>query len=61
MNRTRENNPMWGQHHTPQTKTKMSQTALNRWRSIREAVYSIEDRIKETMQRELKAECFKIK
>lgn len=58
MNRTRENNPMWGRHHTLTTKTKMSQSALKRWRNIREAVYGLDARIKDTMRRELKRECF---
>ena len=58
MNRTRENNPMWRRHHTPTTKAKMSKTALQRWRSIREAVYNLDDRIYDAMRRELKKECF---
>ena len=59
MNRTRENNPMWMRHHTQTTKTKMSQAALKRWRNIREAVYGLDDRIIDTLRRELKEECFK--
>ena len=58
MNRTKENNPMWGKCHTPATKAKMSQVALKRWRNIREAVYGLDDRIIDTLRRELKQECF---
>lgn len=58
MNRNRENNPMWGRHHTPTTKTKMSQVALQRWRNIREAVYGIDDRIYDAMRCIIKPECF---
>ena len=58
MNRNRENNPMWGRHHTPTTKTKMSQSALKRWRNIREVIYNLDDRIIDTLRRELKQECF---
>jgi hypothetical protein len=58
MDRKGKRNPMWGRKHTERTKEKMSVSALKRWGEIRNAVCCLDDKIKETLKRELKRECF---
>ena len=58
MSKERENNPMWGKRHTQTTKIKMSQTALERWCRIREAISGMDKRIIDILRTELKPDCF---